>query len=340
MAALDYTTLTRPQKLAAFLVILGSDCAPELLRQLPDPELESVVREMATLEIIDFELQERVTEEFCGLIGNGLSTVLGGLPFTQHALERARGPHVASNILQKAIPPSNSVEAVRELSQMESRQIFNLIKGEQPQTIAFILSYLDAPRVAEIVPLFTPHVREEIVERFGSMEAISSELVGKVLKSLNKHGDSHQQKQTLHRRGGPQAAAKLLNALDKDLSKTLLARIEERNGPLGEAIRRKMFGFEDIARLTPQDVQRILRDVDSSDLALAMKSVRESVRKIIYASMSKRAAESVREEIEVLGSKRVKEVEAAQDRIIQIVRGLEEAGEITLEQEAAGDVVR
>jgi flagellar motor switch protein FliG len=171
------------------------------------------------------------------------------------------------------------------------------------------------------------------------MEAISSELIGKVLKSLGKHLTGGAQKRTLHRRGGVQAAAQLLNALDKELSKALLARIEERNAPLGEAIRKKLFSFEDIARLLARDVQRILRDVDTSDVAISMKSARESVRKAIYGAMSKRAAESLREEIELLGPMRVKDVEAAQDRIIAIVRELAESGEITLPQEGGEDVV-
>jgi flagellar motor switch protein FliG len=339
MAVLDYSGMSKAQKLAAFLIVVGAEQAPELLKQLPDMDLVTVVREMAAMEIVDFELQELVVTEFCELVGKGLSTVLGGMPFTQRALEDAKGPHVASNILQKALPASNSIDAVRELSQMESRQIFNLIKAEQPQTIAFILSYLEPKQVAEIVTLFAPQSREEVVERLGSMEAISSELIGKVLKSLAKHLAGTTQKRTLHRRGGVQAAAQLLNSLDKELSKSLLARIEERNAPLGEAIRKKLFSFEDIARLLARDVQRILRDVDTADVAIAMKSARESVRKTVYGAMSKRAAESLREEIELLGPMRVKDVEAAQDRIIAVVRELAEAGEITMPQEGAEDVI-
>lgn len=339
MPVLEYTSLTKQQKLAAFLVIVGPDSAPELLKQLPDPELEMVIREMAAMEVIDFDLQERVTEEFCSLIGEGMSTVLGGMPYAQKALERAKGVHIASNILQKAMPPSNSVEAVRDLSTMESRQIFNLIKSEQPQTIAFILSYLETPKVAEIITLFDPKAREEIIERLGSMDAISSELVGKVLKSLNKHVDGKQTRHALHRRGGVQTAAMVLNALDKELAKGLLTRIEERNAALGEAIRKKMFSFDDIAKLQAKDVQRILRDVDMSDIAIAMKSARESVRQTIYSAMSKRAADTLREELDMMGPMRVKEVEAAQDRIIQVVRSLEESGEITVAQEGTNEVV-
>jgi len=340
MAKIDYSSLTKQQKLAAFLIIIGQEDAAELLKQLPDSDLEAVVREMANLEVIDFDTQERIVDEMCQLVGEGLSTTLGGVIFTQRALEQAKGSHIASNILQKALPASNSIDAVRELAQLDCRQIFNLIKAEQPQTISFILSYLEPKQVAEIVPLFPPAAREEVVERYGSMEAISSELVGKVLKGLSKHISGGQQRHTLHRRGGVQAAAQLLNALDKELSKALLLRIEERNAPLGEAIRKKLFSFEDISRLSPPDIQRILREVDTADVAASLKTARESLRRAFFGAMSKRAAESLKEEVELLGPMRVKDIEAAQDRIIEVIGRLSESGEITITSDSDDDVIK
>jgi flagellar motor switch protein FliG len=336
MPALEYTSLSKPQKLAAFLVILGPEMAPEVMKQLPDADIENVAREMATMDVIDFDLAEKITGEFCGLIGDGLSARLGGVAFTQRMLEKAKGPQVASNILQKAMPPSSSTEAVRELGQMETRLIFNLIKTEQPQTIAFILSYLETSKMAELLTFFPLPVREDIVERLGSMEAISSEMVGKVLQNLSKHSDGPKAR-TLHRRGGVMAAAQVLNAMDKGVSKVLITKIEERNAVLGLAIRKKMFSFEDLVRLAPKDIQRIMRDVEMSDVALALKGSKENVRATIFGSMSKRAAEGIKDELQALGSVRAKEVEAAQDRIIVVVRTLEESGEITTDQEGAGD---
>jgi flagellar motor switch protein FliG len=336
MPALDYSSMTKPQKLAAFLVILGPEMAPEVMKQLPDPDIENVAREMATMDVIDFDLAEKITGEFCGLIGDGLSCRLGGVSFTQRTLEKAKGAQVASNILQKAMPPSSSTEAVRDLAKMETRLIYNLIKTEQPQTIAFILSYLETAKTVELLGFFPLPVREDIVERLGSMEAISSEMVGKVLQNLSKHSDGPKSR-ALHRRGGVIAAAQVLNAMDKGVSKVLITKIEERNAALGLAIRKKMFTFEDLVRLTAKDIQRILRDVEMSDVALALKGSKESVRAAIFSSMSKRAAEGIKDELMALGSVRQKEVEAAQDRIIAVVRTLEESGEITTEQEGPAD---
>jgi flagellar motor switch protein FliG len=339
MASLDYDTMNKTQKLAAFFIIVGPELAPELMKQLRDPEIEAVAREMASMEVVDFKLQEKILEEFCELIGEGLSTALGGMSFVQRTLEAARGPQAASDILLKALPASNSIDAVRELSQMDTRQIFNIIKHEQPQTIAFILSYLDAKQVSQIIPLFSPQAREEIVERLGSMDSISSELIGKVLKSLGKHLSAGQQKYSLHRRGGAQAAAQLLNSLDKELSKNLLTRIEERNAELGEAIRKRLFRFEDIARLSQRDIQRLLRDVETQDLAVAMKAAPELVKKAFLGSMSKRASESLKEEIELQGPMRMKDIEAAQERIIAQIMQLSESGEIDISQEDSSDLI-
>jgi flagellar motor switch protein FliG len=257
----------------------------------------------------------------------------------KRALEAARGPQAASSILLRALPASNSIDAVRELSQMDTRQIFNIIKNEQPQTVAFIMSYLDARQVSQIIPLFSPEAREEIVERLGTMDSISSELINKVLKSLGKHLSSGPQQYSMHRRGGAQAAAQLLKSLDKELGKTLLSRIEERNTELGEAIRKRLFSFEDIAFLSQRDVQRLLRDVETQDLAVALKSGSEPVRRAFFGAMSKRAAESLKEEMEIQGPVRNKDVEAAQERIIAQIMQLSEAGEIDISTEDTGDSV-
>ena len=233
MSSLDYDSLSKSQKTAAFMVLIGAEAAAELLRHFNDLETEEIVREMANLPIVDQEAQRALLEEFTSLIGTGLSSALGGIGFAKQTLDLARGPQLAANILQRAIPPSSSIDAVRELSLMEPRQIFNLIKSEQPQTIAFILSYLDTAQAAEIVPLLPDEKRDEVVQRLADMEPTSLELVSKVMSNLNKHVDARQQQQALSRRGGAEAAAQLLNRLESGMGKTILSKIDERNAALG-----------------------------------------------------------------------------------------------------------
>jgi flagellar motor switch protein FliG len=196
-----------------------------------------------------------------------------------------------------------------------------------------MLSYLDSAKAGQVFSLLSPELREEVIERLGTIESTSTELVAKIARSLGKHFDS-KVRPAFHQSGGVRAVASLLNELEKDMSKTLLARLEERNATLGAAIRKKMFSFEDLNRFQPADLQRVLREVDSANLAIAMKSASEPLREKIYASLSKRAAESLKEEIELLGPVRLKDVEIAQDTIIQAVRRLEEEGQISLDTDA------
>jgi len=337
-ADFDYTKLSRQQKLAVFLIVIGPEAAAEVLKQFEDPEIELLCREMSTLSIIPHSAQKLVLEEFSSVVAQSAASSLGGLAYAQRTLAIAKGDYKASAIIGRVGPVGTSVDVIKDISEMEGRQIFNLIKYEQPQTISFVLSYLDSAKSSEVFALLGPDLREEVLERLGTIESTSLELVGKIAHSLGKHFDS-KVRPAFHRSGGVRAVADLLNQLDKEMGKNLLARLEERNAQLSAAIRKKLFSFEDVSRLQPADLQRVLREVDSANLAISMKSASETLREKIFGSISKRAAESLKEELELLGPVRLKDVEAAQDTIIQVVRRLEEEGQISLESDAAQGLV-
>lgn len=339
MTDIEYGKYNRQQKLAAFLVVIGPEAAAEVLRHFEEPEIEMLAREMSTMTIIPVEVQRLAIEEFSGLIAKSVGSALGGLGYAQRTLEIAKGDYKASTIIGRVGPPvGTSAEVIKDISEMEGRQIFNLVKQEQPQTISFLLSYLDSAKAAEVFALLGPELREEVVERLGTIESTSLELVSKIARSLGKHYDT-KTRPAFHRSGGVRAVADLMNELDKEMSKNLLARLEERNATLSAQIRKKLFSFEDLLRLQPADLQRVLREVDSSNLATSLKSASETLRERVFGSISKRAAESLKEEIEMLGPVRLKDVEVAQDAIIQVVRKLEEEGQITLESDGAQSVV-
>lgn len=334
---IDYYHLSKTQRLAAFMVMVGPNLAAELLQCFDDPEVEEICREIAKIQIMDEEMKELLMGEFAGIVGDSLSSSLGGTSFARTALEKRLGEFKAANVLGRIAPEGSASAMIEEVSEMEPRQIVKLLEGEQPQTVAFLISHLDTPKIASVVSMLPAAKREEVVELLGSMEHTSLEVVSKVAKQLKEHIDT-KIRQTMHRSGGVQTVANLMNELDKDMSKTLLTKIEERNPALGMAVRRKMFSFEDLVRLDIGDLQRVTREVEMQDLVLAMKTASPSVREAIYKSVSKRAAETIKEEIELMGSVRIKEVEAAQDRIIQTVRSLEEEGEITLDS-GGGDAL-
>lgn len=326
----DFNKLSRHQKLAIFLVVIGPEAAAEVLRHFDDSEIEVVCREMAQLSMVSENLRERALEEFSPVIGESIAATLGGLDYARRTLEIARGDYKAGTIMGRLGPAGTAVEVIKEISEMEARQIYNLVKNEQPQTISFVLSYLEGPKAAQIFALLNPDLREEVVERLGTIDSTSLDLVSKIVRNLSKHFDN-KVRPTYHRSGGVRAVADLLNGIDKETSKSLLARLEERNATLGAAIRKKMFSFEDLGRLAAQDLQRVLREVDSANLAVSMKSASESLKEKIYNAISKRAAESLRDEISMLGPVRLKDVEVAQDAIIQVVRRLEEEGSVSLD---------
>lgn len=335
---IEYDKLGKLQKLALFLIVIGPEAASEILRNFEDPDIELLVKEMSSFEIIDYRVKKRVIEDFYGIVSQSSIATLGGASYAQKTLEMAKGDFRASSILGRVAPVGSSVQIIEEIAALEPRQIFNLIRNEQSQTIAFIISYLHISKASALIKMLSSEMREEVVERIGSMESTALELVNKVVRTLARNLE-YDEKQTFNQSGGVRRVADLLNSLDKDTSKAILARLEEKNPSIGNAVRKKMFSFEDLLRLQPSDLQRVTREIDMGDLTVALKSTNPNLRDAILGSISKRAAETLKEEMELLGPVRLREVEAAQDKIIMIVRKLEEDGEITIDQEGADRVL-
>ena len=338
MSENDYNRMTRQQKLAVFLIIIGPEAAADVLRQFEDAEIELICREMSTFTVVPREIQKLSLDEFTGLISASVGSALGGLAYAQRTLQIAKGDQKASTIVDRIGPAGGTTtEAIKDISEMDGRQIFGLLRSEQPQTISFLLSYLDAAKAAEVFNLLGPELREDVIERLGTIDGTSWELASRLARSLGRRSDPKTQS-TLHRGGGVAAVADLLKLLDKETSKNLLTKLEEKNATLSAAVRKKLFSFEDIIRLQPSDLQRVLREVDSANLATAIKAASETLRLRIYGSISKRAAESLKDEVQNMGAVKRKDVDAAQDAIIQVVRRLEEEGQISLEAETADSV--
>lgn len=326
----NYQSLTRVQRLATFLVVIGPEAAANILKEFDDESIEAICKEMTLLASIEESSQKASIEEFSSFILTSYSSLLGGPLYTRRALELAKGDFKATSILERIAPTSNSAEVIKEIEQMEPRQIFNMIKTEQSQTIAFVLSYLERDKAGPILGMFNQELREEVIERLGVMEPTSLDIINKVANSLSKNLDTGK-KTTLNKSGGVRMVADLLNTLEKEDSKAILTNIEERNPALGAEIRKKMFSFDDLGRLELPDLQRIMREVDSGDLTIALKSATDTLRDAVLSAVSKRAAETLKEELEMMGPVKLTEVEGAQERVIQVVRRLEEQEEISLD---------
>jgi flagellar motor switch protein FliG len=329
MAEVDYSTLSKVQRLAMFLTVIGSDTASVILAAFDELEIEVISREMVALDLIAYETQQAVIEEFSPLLLSSVRSIKGGYQVALQTLEAARGPYAARNLVGKMAPSLDSKAIIDEISGMEAMQISNLLTAEQPQTIAFLLGAMDVNKAAETLDLLAHEVRSEVILRMGTLEPTSTEILNKVVKNLSKHLDSHGDKTMVHF-GGASRVAALLNQMDKSVSKGLLAELEEANAVLGAKVRHKMFSFNDLVSLSVPDMQRVLREVDMPALVLAMKPAPAELKEKITNSLSTRAAEGLQDELDMLGAVRLKEVEAAQDAIIAIVRQLEEDDEITI----------
>jgi flagellar motor switch protein FliG len=218
---------------------------------------------------------------------------------------------------------------MQQIVEAEPRQIYNLLKHEQPQTVALVISYLPPEKASQLIFMLRPELREQVVERLATLAPTPIEVVEKVVDVLNER-TCGKQPRALNTTGGVKSAAAVLNALDKNLSKALLVSLQERNPELVQSIQQKMFTFEDLASLEPASLQKILRQVDLHELAVALKSATEKLKTILLGSISKRAAESVNEEISFMGPLKLRDIEAAQNKVIEVVRRLEAEGELDL----------
>jgi len=323
-------SMSKVQMLAALLVMLGSESASVILRQFQPREIESISREMARFTLITREQQHQILEEFSDVAVSASTSISAGADVTRHTLEKALGPFKASDVMGKVTTTRAPLGSMQVIAEMDPRQIFNLVREEQVQAITFVVSHLSPEKAAAVLNMLTPEKRELAIERLAGLVATPVEVAEKVVEVLNtKLGVK--QTRAMSQTGGVTIVADVLNAMDKTVSRELLTNLENRNPELTLSIRKKMFTFEDLLLLGGGSIQRIMREIDMRDLTVALKKASAPLKNLLLTNISRRAAESVQEEIAFLGAVKARDVEAAQFRIIDAVRKLEAEGEIELE---------
>jgi len=332
--AAENGSLNKVQMLAALLVMLGSESASVILRQFQPREIEAISREMARATLISREQQQQILEEFSDVALAASTSVSAGAEVTRHTLEKALGSFKASDVMGRVTTTRAPLGSMQVIADMDPRNIFNLIRDEQVQAITFVVSHLSPEKAAQVLNLLPPEKRELAVERLASLAATPVEVAEKVVEVLNtKLGVK--QTRAMSQTGGVTTVADVLNAMDKNISRELLTNLETRNPELTLSIRKKMFTFEDLLLLSGSSIQRIMREIDMRDLTVALKKASTPLKSLLLGNISRRAAESVQEEIAFLGAVKTRDVEAAQFRIIDAVRKLEAEGEIELEDARA-----
>ncbi|MDR3459504.1 MAG: flagellar motor switch protein FliG [Verrucomicrobiae bacterium] len=330
-AAVETSALTKPQMLAALLVMLGPESGGAILRQLQPREIENISREMSRFSLISRELQQQILEEFSGVALAASTSISAGLDVTRHTLEKALGTFKASDVLGRVSTTRAPLGSMQVIADMDARSIFNLVRDESVQAITFIVSHLTPEKAAQVLNLSRPEQRDMVVERLASLAPTPVEVAEKVVEVLNtKLGVK--QTRALTQMGGITTVADLLNAMDKTVSRELLTNLESRNAELASSIRKKMFTFEDLLLLPGSAIQRIMREIDMRDLTLALKKSSDALKKLLLGNISRRAAETVQEELSYMTGVKQRDIEAAQFRIIDAVRKLEAEGEIDLDE--------
>ena len=328
--ATENASLNKVQMLAALLVMLGSESAAVILRQFQPREVEAISREMARFTLITREQQEQILQEFSSVALAASTSISAGAEVTRHTLEKALGSFKASDVMGRVTTTRAPLGSMQVIAEMDPRQIFNLIRDEQVQAVTFVVSHLSPEKAAQVLNLLTPEKRELAIERLASLAATPVEVAEKVVEVLNtKLGVK--QTRAMSQTGGVTIVADVLNAMDKTVSRDVLTNLENRNPELTLSIRKKMFTFEDLLLLSGGSIQRIMREIDMRDLTVALKKASTPLKNLLLSNISRRAAESVQEEIAFLGNVKSRDVEAAQFRIIDAVRKLEAEGEIELE---------
>ena len=331
--SIDNLNLNASQKLAAFLVIMGEDAAAEIVKNFDDNERELVCAEMANLPLLDSSQQGEVLQEFTEMAVEARSGISGSVDFTRAVLEKSVGLFKAAEIIGRVGTARTSVASMQQIIDLDSTSITNLLKEEDAQTIALVLSYLSAAKGSEVLMGLPERQREIVVEKLATLESTPIEVVetlGDVLSS--KVGE--RVSRALNQTGGEKSAAAVLNAMSKDDRKKLLDNIDERQPDLVRSIRMKMFTFDDPQTLDVKTMQKIMREVDAGQLAIALKAATTTLRDAMLGALSKRAAENVNDEIEGLPDNlSMRAIESAQNGIIDVVRQLETEGEISLESD-------
>jgi flagellar motor switch protein FliG len=329
VAAVGVAKMTRVQKLAALLVIVGPESAAQVLRNFDEHELEAISLEMSKLNVISWDMQNEILREFTEVAIQASTAIIGGVSYTKTALEKSVGQFRASDIIGRIAPAPVPVNAMQQIIDLDARRLSNLLKDEQAQTVALVVSYLPAEKCSQVLMHLRPELREQVIERLATLAPTPVEVVERIVEVLNRRVGIKSTR-ALNQTGGVKNAAEVLNALEKNMSQSMLLELEKRNPELCQAIRQKMFTFENLGLLDTASLQKVMREVDMRDVAVALKTASPKLKTALLSSISKRAAETVNEEISFLGPLKKKDIEAAQARIIDSVRQLETEGEIDL----------
>jgi flagellar motor switch protein FliG len=328
---------TGREKAAMLLITLGPEKSAEIFKHLKEEEIEQLTLEIANIRTVTPEEKEKVLEEFYQICLAQEFIAEGGIGYAKEILEKAMGTQKALDIINK-LTVSLQVRPFEFVRKADPSQLLNFIQKEHPQTIALILAYLKPQQASVVLAALPQDKQADVARRIAIMDRTSPEVIKEVERILEKNL-STLVTEDFTAAGGVQAIVNILNTVDRGTEKYIMETLEIEDTDLAEEIRKRMFVFEDILTLDNRSIQRFLRDVENSQLAIALKGATEEVQKVIFSNMSKRMAEMIREDIEYMGPVRLKDVEEAQQKIVNVIRKLEDAGEIVISRGGGDEII-
>ena len=331
------TTMNGRQKAAILLVSLGAEASASVFRHLRQDEIDELTLEIAGIGHISPELKQSVVEEFYETAVAQEYIAEGGLDYARDVLEKALGGDRADEVMNR-LSSSIQVSPFEFLRRTDASQILNVISNEHPQTVALILAYLPADTAAQVVSALPEDQQADVAMRIALMDRTAPEVIREIERVLERKLSSVIN-QDFTSAGGLRSLVDLLNQVDRGTERTILETLEEQNPELADEVRRMMFLFEDITVLDDRSIQQVLREVDAKDLSVALKGTSSEVQDAIFRNMSERAAQNIKEDLEFMGPVRIKDVEDAQQRVVSVIRRLEEAGTIVIVRGAEEQLV-
>ncbi|WP_172252809.1 flagellar motor switch protein FliG [Saccharibacillus deserti] len=337
MAKASAQTLSGRQKAAILLISLGPEVSAQIFKHLRDEEIEQLTLEIANVRKVDSSEKDSVLAEFHQICLAQEYISQGGINYAKEILQKALGEQKALEVINR-LTATLQVRPFDFARKADPSQILNFIQNENPQTIALVLSYLQFEQASIILSSLPQEKQAEVARRIAMMDSTSPEVIAQVERILEQKLSSTVT-QDFATAGGIESIVSILNGVDRGTERTILDSLEIQDPELAEEIKKRMFVFEDIVNIDDRSIQRIIRDVENADLQLALKVASEEVREVVFKNMSKRMADTFREEMEFMGPVRLRDVEEAQTRIVTIIRKLEEAGEIIIARGGGDDII-
>ena len=316
------------EKAAILLIALGPEKSAKVFKHLNEEEMEELTLQIANMRLVSSEDKEKVLEDFYQLALAQDYISEGGISYAKELLEKAIGEEKAEDIISR-LTSSLHVRPFEFIRKADPNQLLNYIQSEHPQTIALILSYLNPGQSAEILSNLSVEKQTEVTRRIATMDRTSPEII-KEVESILETKFSGVISQDFATTGGVQTVVDILNLVDRGTEKHIMDELDRINSELSEEIRKRMFVFEDIVLLDNRSIQRVIREIDNSQWAIALKGASDEVKEVIFGNMSKRLVEIIKEDIEFMGPVRVRDIEEAQQNIVNVIRKLEEDGEIII----------